>query len=209
MGWSRVATGPSRRGGTRQEGGKEANPRAGRSRGAAQRPTAPPLKSACDKSPAPLARWPSRARTTQQERAQPERASGHTWPGGVLSRMCNAARLAYQRTQLCRGARAPLARRSPPRAQPATPDTTREPPPPVPVPACVATCARAQAQCGVRDGEARHLCPPSCGNPSANHARVWRAAMEEARDTAARTPPPRVGARGPAAAAERDQARLA
>ena len=67
----------------------------------------------------------------------------------------------YQRTQLCRDARAPLARRPPPRAQPATPDTTREPPPPVPVPVCVAACARAHAQCGVRNGEARRLCPPS------------------------------------------------
>ena len=67
----------------------------------------------------------------------------------------------YQRIQLCRDARAPLARRPPPRAQPATPNTTRETPPPVPVPACVAACARAHAQCGVRDGEARRLCPPS------------------------------------------------
>ena len=69
----------------------------------------------------------------------------------------------YQRTQLCRDARVPLPRRPPPRAQPATPDTTREPPPPpAPVPACgVAPCARAHAQRGARDGEARRLCPPS------------------------------------------------
>ena len=77
----------------RQEGGKEANPRAGRSRGVAQRPTAPPLNGACDKPPAPPARWPPRTRTTKQERAQPERASGRTWQLGAS----NAARAMARR----------------------------------------------------------------------------------------------------------------
>ena len=103
---------------------------------------------------APSANDPTRASTT--------RASERTYMAVGCSLACATRRASlYQRTQLCRDARAPLARRPPPRAQPATPDTTREPPPPAPVPACVAACARAYAQCGVRDGEARRLCPPS------------------------------------------------
>ena len=48
-----------------REGGQP-TPRAGRLRGAAQRLLAPPLNGACDKPPAPPARWPPRARTIQQ-----------------------------------------------------------------------------------------------------------------------------------------------
>ena len=120
--------------------------------------------------PRRLAGRPERERPNKSEHNQSERADVHG--SGLLSRMRNAARLGYQRTQLCRDARAPLERRPPPRAQPATPDTTREPPPLASVPACVAAYGRAQAQCGVRDDEARRLCPPSCGSPSASHARM-------------------------------------
>ena len=95
-------------------------------------------------------------------RASATRASERTYMAVGFSLACATRRTSlYRRTQLCRDARAPLARRPPPRAQPATPDTTREPPPLAPVPVCVAACARAHAQCGVRDGEARRLCPPS------------------------------------------------
>ena len=104
----------------------------------------------------------NRARTTQQERAQPERSSGRTWQWGALSHVQRGApRCINAPSSAATRARLSLARCPPPRAQPATPDTTREPSPPVPVPACVAACARAHAQCGVRDGEARRLCPPS------------------------------------------------
>ena len=107
-------------------------------------------------------------------RASATRASERTYMAVVFSRACATRRaLLYQSTQLCRDARAPLARRPPPRrAQPATPDTTRKPPPPAPVPACVAACARAYAQCGVCDGEARRLRP--LYGPSASHARMAR-----------------------------------
>ena len=95
-------------------------------------------------------------------RASTTRASERPYMAVGCSLACATRRASlYRRTQLCRDARAPLARCPPPRAQPATPETTREPPLSASVPACVAACARAYAQCGVRDGEARRLCPPS------------------------------------------------
>ena len=145
-----------------QEGGKEANPRAGQSRDAAQRPTDPRSTARAKKPPAPSSHRSPRARTTQPEQAQPARASGRTCMAVGCS-LARATRRAsqYQRTDRRRDARAPLTRCSPPRAQPATPDKTRAPPPPALVPACVAACVCGDAQCRARDGEARRRCPPA------------------------------------------------
>ena len=179
-----------------QEGGKEANPRAGWSRGAPQRPTAPPLNGACDKPPAPPARWPPRARTTQQERAQPERASGRTWQWGALSHVQRGA-------SRCTNApnSAASASRAPPAASCAT-RIARHDPRATPARARprVRSCVRA-CSCAIR--RARWRGAPSLPTLVARPrvTRAWRAAKEEARDTAAHTPPPRVRARGPAAAA--------
>ena len=156
----------------RREGRRPIQARAGR---AARRNATPHPRStarATSHPPRWLADRPSANDTT---RASTARASERTYMAVGCSLACATRRASlYQRTQLCRDARAPLARRPPPRAQPATPNTTREPPPPAPVPACVAACAHAQAQCGVRDDEARRLCAPSCGSPSASHARMAR-----------------------------------
>ena len=117
----------SRRGGGQagERERKKANPRAGRPRGATEPPTDRPLNGACGKPPAPPARWPPRARTTQQERAQPERASGRTWQWGGCFLACAARRAAlYHHNQLCRDVRSPLARHPPSRAQ------RGDPPPP-------------------------------------------------------------------------------
>ena len=73
------------------------------------------------------------------------------------------------RTQLCRDARAHLARHPPPRVRSAAPDTTREPAPPALVPACAAACAQAGA-CAMRRARWR-------GAPSPP-TRMWAPARE-------------------------------
>ena len=199
--------GPGRREGrrpTHAQAGRAARRNAPQHRTRAQRRVRQATRSAGSLA-APSAYDPTRASTA--------RASERTYMAGwgALSHVQRGAPRVYQRTKLCCDARAPLARRPPPRAQPATPDTTREPPLPAPVPACVAAYARAQAQCSVRDGEARRLFPPSCGSQSASHARM---ALRDGGSEGHSSPHPTTPractrARGPAAAAKREQARLA
>ena len=163
---------PSMRGGTRQEGGKEANPRAGRSRGAAQRPPASPCNGACDKPPAPPARWPSRARTIQPERAQPERASGRTWQWGSLSLVqrgaprctdapnpaATRARLSRAAHRLVRNPQRPTRPASHPRPRPSSRASLR------------ARVRMRNAACAM----ARHAVSAHPHGPSASHARMAR-----------------------------------
>ena len=152
---------------TQQEGRDQAGRREGgqSTRGAVARRCATPHRTPAQRRvrqatrPAGAMAIPS---ANDPTRAIATRASERTYTAVGFSLACATRRASlYRHTQLFRDARAPLLRRPPPRAQPATPNTTREPPPPAPAPACVAACARAYAQCGVRDGEARRLCPPS------------------------------------------------
>jgi hypothetical protein len=131
--WEKEAVGGEGEAGER----KKANPRAGRPRGATEPPTDRSRNGACGKSPAPPARWPPRAPTTQQERAQPERASGRTWQWGGRSLACAARRAAlYHPNQLCRDVRPPLARHPPSRVR------RGDPPPPSHVRFRVLACVR-------------------------------------------------------------------
>ena len=152
---------------TQQEGRDQAGGREGgqSTRGPVARRGAMPHRTPAQRRvrqatrPAGLMAIPS---ANDPTRASATRASERTYMAMGFSLACATRRASlFRRTQLCRDALARFSRRPPPRAQPATPDTTREPPPPAPVPACVAACARAYAQCGVRDGKARRLCPPS------------------------------------------------
>jgi hypothetical protein len=158
--WEKEAAGGEGEAGER----KKANPRAGRPRGATEPPTDRPRNGACGKPPAPPARWPPRAPTTQQERAQPERASGRTWQWGGCSLACAARRAAlYHPNQLCRDVRPPLARHPPSRAR------RGDPPPPshfrFRVLACVrlvcAACMRGAA-CAAARRAASACCARAC-----------------------------------------------
>ena len=102
--------------------------------------------------------------TTQQERAQPERASGRTWQWGGCSLACAARRAAlYHPNQLCRDVRPPLARHPPSRAR------RGDPPPPshfrFRVLACVrlvcAACMRGAA-CAAARRAASACCARAC-----------------------------------------------
>jgi hypothetical protein len=165
--WEEEAAGGEGEAGER----KKANPRAGRPRGATEPPTDRPRNGACGKPPAPPARWPPRAPTTQQERAQPERASGRTWQWGGCSLACAARRAAlYHPNQLCRDVRPPLARHPPSRAR------RGDPPPPSHFRFRV--LARACALCALRACAARRA--QRRGAPPLRVARVRASADSHA-----------------------------
>ena len=181
----------------RREGRRPIHARAGR----AARRNAPPhprsTARATSHPPRRLAGRPERERPNKSEHSQSERADVHG--SGVLSRMCNAARLAVPtHPTLPRRARAS---RAPPAASCATRNARHDPrATPARARPRVRSCVRACA-CAMR--RARWRGAPSLPTLMARPrvTRAWRAAREEARDTAAHTPPPRVRARGPAAAA--------
>ena len=163
--------GPCRRGGAgrREEEGQSTRGPAARRDGTPHRPTAQwRVRQAA--RPAGSLAAPS---ANDPTRASAARASERTYMavGWVLSRMCNAARLAVPtHPTLPRRARAS---RAPPAASCATRNARHDPrATPARARPRVRGCvrARAYAQCGVRDGEARRLCPPSwCVRESRAH----------------------------------------
>ena len=181
----------------RREGRRPIHARAGR---AARRNAPPQPRStarATSHPPHRLDGHSKRERSNQSEHNQSERADVHG--SGVLSRMCNAARLAVPThptlPRRARASRAPL-------AASCTTRNARHDPRATPVRArprvrgCVRACVCAMRRARWRGAPSL---PTLMTRPRVT--RAWRAAREEARDTAAHTPLPRVRVRGSAAVA--------